>query len=282
MKILALIMLGALLTTGTARALELHPDRSSPYDLAVTGKLAGVPAGAKRYVRWADLRALPTDLQTLNGEFTAGDQHLTVVYLDVILKALPVEAGADTVFATCTDGYAAIYTSDFITRYRPFLVLEIDGKGPTAWPPPGLDYNPGPYVITVSATLVPSSNAYRDIAHKKPWGVTTLDFESYAERERGAYSGRRASLSPAGQDGRDIWINSCACCHQGPAGIFGGTRAGRPFQVLAAYAAYDRDFFAKYIRKPKSIMPCAQMEPHPDYTDQELSNLAEFMTVELK
>jgi hypothetical protein len=262
---------------GSARALDLHAERSSPYDLALTGKLAGVPEGVSRYVRWPDLRALPTSKLTMNGEFIDGPQELTVVFLDDLWKALPVEPGADCVLATCADGYASVFTSDFISRYRPFLVLEINGKGPKDWPPPGLDFNPGPFVITVSDRLVPSVALFRDLEHKKPWGVTTLEIASFTERYRPIFTGRWASLSAAARDGRDIWINSCACCHKGPGGKFGGTKANRPFEVLAAYAGYDRAFFTKYVRDPKSLVPCAKMEPHPNYTDEDLADLIAFI-----
>ena len=270
--------MGLLAWPAPARALNLHAERASPFDLAITGRLAGVPSGQARYAAWADLRALPTARLTLAGEFTSGDQVLTVVFLDELLRALPAGPGVDTLFATSTDGYAAVYTTDFIAQYRPFLVLEIDGRGPRDWPPPGLDYNPGPYVITVSSALVPAAVRYRDIEHKKPWGVAAVELANYAERYRGIYTGSWARLSASAQDGRDIWVNSCACCHPGPPGTFGGTKADRPFQVIAAYAGYDRPFFMKYVRKPKSLVPCAKMEPHPDYSDAELSNLIEFIT----
>lgn len=270
--------MGLLALPGPARALDLHAERGSPFDLALTGRLAGVPAGQTRYASWPDIRALPTVRLTLTGEFTSAEQVLTVVFLDELLKALPAGPGADTLLATSTDGYAAVYTRDFIALYRPFLVLEIDGRGPKDWPPPGLDYNPGPYVITVSSALVPAAVRYRDIEHKKPWGVAAIELANYAERYRGIYTGSRAHLSASAQDGRDIWVNSCACCHPGPPGAFGGTKAERPFQVIAAYAGYDRPFFMKYVRKPKSLVPCAKMEPHPDYSDEELSNLIEFIT----
>jgi cytochrome c2 len=266
------------LAAGPARALELHAERASPYDLALTGRLSGVPAGTMRYARWSDLRALPTSRLTVKGEFVAGPQELTVVFLDDLWKALPVAPGADSLLATCADGYAAVFTSAFISRFRPFLVLEINGMGPKDWPPPGLDYNPGPYVITVSEDLVPAAAGYRDVEHKKPWGVTTLEVASYAERYKAVYSGRWANLSDAAQDGREIWINSCASCHQGPAGIFGGTKAGRPFEVIEAYAGHDRAYFMRYVRDPKSLVPCAKMEPHPKYVDNELAHLIEFIT----
>jgi cytochrome c2 len=261
-----------------ARSLDLQPERGSPYDLAVTGLIAGVPDGETRFVRWKDLRALPTAQVTVDGEFVRGPQVLTVVFLDVLLKALSPGVGADTILATCSDGYAAVYTSAFIGRYRPFLVLEIDGKGPADWPPPGLSFNPGPYVVTVSPELVPDVANFPDVEHKKPWGVTILEVASFADRDKGAFTGKWASLSTGAQKGREIWINSCASCHQGPSGVFGGTKAGRPFEVIAAYAGYDRAYFTKYVRDPKSLVPCAKMEPHPHYTDAELSDLIEFIT----
>lgn len=272
---LALLLIGSV---AQALALELHAERGSPYDLAVTGRLAGVPDGATRYARWPDLRGLPTSKLSLDGEFVKGPQVLTVVFLSDLWKALPVGQGADSILATCTDGYASVFTAGFISDYRPFLVLEINGRGPAGWPPPGLTYNPGPYVITVSAELVPSVAQFPTVQHKKPWGVATIEIASYADRFRGIYSGRWASLSPNARAGREIWVNACASCHAGPPGAFGGTKAARPFQVIAAYAGYDSVFFMKYVRDPKSLVPCAKMEPHPHYTDNELSGLIEFVT----
>lgn len=274
----ALAALFLLAAAGPLRALELHAERSAPLDLALTGMLSGLPAGEARYARWSDLRALPTSKLQMTGEFVEGPQEVTVVYLDDLWKALPVAPGADCVLATCGDGYASVFTSGFIARYRPFLVLEINGKGPGNWPPPGLAFNPGPYVITVSADQVPAAAKYRDVEHKKPWGVTTLEIASYAERYRAVYTGKWADLSAPARDGREIWVNSCASCHQGPGGIFGGTKADRPFEVIAAYAGYDRGYFVKYVRDPKSLVPCAKMEPHPNYGDNDLSHLIAFIT----
>jgi cytochrome c2 len=272
----AAFLLGSL--APAAGALELHPDRASPYDLAVRG-LAGVHAEASpTYLRWSDLRALPTTRLTADGEFVPGPQVLTVVFLDDVWKALPVAPGADAVLARCDDGYTSLYTRPFISRYRPFLVLEINGKGPRDWPPPGLAFDPGPYVVTVSANLVPEASSFLDIEHKKPWAVTALEFVSLAQSERGFYSGKWASLTPAAAAGREIWINSCASCHPGPAGTVGGTKAHRPFEVIAAYAGYDRPFFMKYVRDPKSLVASAKMEAHPLYTDEQLTELAEFIT----
>ena len=275
----AALALSLALCTGSAVALELHPKRTSPLDLEVRGRIHGVAAGESRFVGWADLKALPTLRIRVDGEFTPGPQELTVVFLSDLWKVLPVAPEADVLLATCGDGYCGVYTADFISQYRPFLVLEINGKGPGDWPPPGLKFNPGPYVITVSNNLAPGVSRFPDVEHKKPWGVTTLEVASYTDRFGGFYSGRWAALGASAKAGREIWIHSCASCHSGPGNTFGGTKAGKPFQVLAAYAAYDRAFFSKYVRDPKSLVPCAKMEPHPRYTDAQMQELIDFVSL---
>lgn len=277
----AAALLGFSVAQSADAALPLQRERTSPYDLILTGRLAGVPAGEERFVRWADLRALPTVKLRLDGEFVPGEQELTVVFLSDVWAALPRGAGADTLLATCaSDGYASIYRERFIADYRPFLVLEINGQGPEKWPPPGLNYNPGPYVITISAHVVPAVATLLDAGHKKPWGVTAVEVANFAERDRDSFTGRWASLSPRAEAGREIWINSCASCHAGPGRTFGGTKSGRPFDVVAAHAANEPAFFKKYVRAPTSLVPAAQMEAHPHYTDAQLDALIAFITAE--
>ena len=261
-------------------ALPLHREKTSPYDLALVGRLAGVPEGEKRFVRWADLRALPTTRLRLDGEFVPGEQEVTVVLLSDLWKELPRGAGTDTLLATCDDGYASIYRAAFIADYRPFLVLEINGQGPEKWPPAGLTFNPGPFVISISPTVVPAVATLLDAGHKKPWAVTALELANFAERDRDSFSGRWASLSPRAIAGREIWINSCASCHRGPGSTFGGTKSDRPFEVLAAHAAYNADYFKKYVRAPTSLVASAKMEAHPHYTDAQLGELIAFITAE--
>jgi hypothetical protein len=279
MKRLHVAALCVLTAAVRAWALDLHAERSSPYDLAVTGDLAGCPAGSVRYARWKDLRALPTSQLTLDGEFTKGQQVVTAVFLADLWKALPASDKADTLFARCSsDGYSAVYTADFIAKYRPFLVVEIGGKGPKDWPPPGLAFNPAPYVITVSSALVPAASSFLDIEHKKPWSVTSIELGSFADEFKAIYTGKWSSIPPEAVRGREIWVNSCASCHAGPEGTFGGTKADRPFPIIAAYARYDRPFFRKYVRDPKSLVASAKMEAHPWYTDEQLLDLIAFIT----
>lgn len=157
-----------------AVALPLHLERRSPTDLAVTGLLNGVPEGSMRYVRWADLAKLPSSKLKLTGEFVPEEQEVTVVFVSDLWAALPRADGADTLFAICTDGYLSVYRAEFIRDYRPFLILAINGQGPEKWPPPGLTFNPAPYVISVAAAVEPAVAQLLDAGHKRPWGVTTI------------------------------------------------------------------------------------------------------------
>jgi mono/diheme cytochrome c family protein len=263
--------------------LQLHRERALPTDLAVTGRLAGVPAGETRFVRWADLRALPaiTKLK-LDGEFVKGEQEVTALWLADFWAALPKAADADTLLATCTDGYAAVYRPEFIKTYLPILILEINGQGPDKWPPPGLKFNPGPYVITVSKDIVPAVATYLDAGHKKPWGTHVIEVANYADRFKAAYTGNWAGLSVRAEAGREIYINSCTSCHGGPDKMFGGTKSGRVFEVLVAHATHNPEYFKKYVRAPKSVMPLATMQAHPDYTDEQLAAIMAFVVAEKK
>jgi len=264
-----------------AGSLALLPGRGDPNDLPISGLLAGAPAGTPRHVARAALLALPTTDVDVTGEFGTKARVATVVLLEDLLKALPLAPGADLVLADCKDGYMGVYPLEFIRRYHPFLILQLDGIGPAGWPPPGLQYDPGPYVVYVSEKLAPGVGAFRDVEHKKPWGVTGLRVTSLAAAFGGFYRGRRADAPAPAAAGREIWIHSCASCHPGPEGVTGGTKSGLPFAVPVAVAGGNARFFMQYVRNPTSLVPTAKMEPHPHYTDEELGELIAFLTAGL-
>lgn len=275
-------LIATMLALEAAAAVDLHRQRSSPFDLAVTGRLTGVAAGETRFVRWADLRALPTVTVKLTGEFVPGEQQVTIAYLSDLWAALPLAADADTVLATCADGYASVFRAATFADIRPFLILEIDGQGPEKWPPPGLNFNPAPYVISVATAVAPAVARLLDANHKRPWAVTTLEIARYEARFAGFFSGRWGALSPRATAGREIWINSCASCHSGPPGTFGGTKSDRHFDVLATHAARNPDYFRVYVRDPQGFVAIAKMDAHPHYTDVQLDALIAFVTADGK
>lgn len=259
-------------------SLPLATTSTSPYDLAIVGGLAGVPDGETRYVAWSDLAALPTTTLELEGEFVPGRQTVTVVFVEDLWSVLPVADGADTLLAWCADGYFSIYQPEFIARQKPFVVLKINGDGPDQWPPEGLSFNPGPYVISVADEVVPGTESILDVNHKRPWGVDEIKFVALEDALAPVHRARWSHLSAAGEAGRSIWVNSCSSCHPGPQGLVGGDKSQRPFEVLVAHAKYNTAYFRTYVRDPKSLVPSAKMEPHPHYTDAQLDDLIAFIT----
>ncbi len=277
--LLALSGSAGLCATGT---LTLHPDRASATDLALTGRLAGVPAGETRFVRWADLRALPSARLSAKGTFMPGARDVTVVFLSDLWSALPRTAGADVLLATCTDGYASVYRAELMAEHRPYLILEVNGLPPGQWPAAAMNLHmdPGSYAIWVSTSVAPAVTGLLDAGHKRPLGVTTLEVASFADRFQGSYHGRWEHLSPRAVAGREIWINSCASCHLGPGETFGGSKSDRIFDVLAFHARDRPEFFTQYVRAPKSVRPDAKMEAHAHYTDVQMAALVAFVTAE--
>jgi len=275
-----LLLLGLCALPGRAAPaapLRLATERRAPTDLALTGYLAGVPAGSTRYLAWTDLAALPRTRLTLADQVGPGERELTVVFLADLWAALPRDKTADTLLAACADGYASVFPADFIRDYRPFLILEIDGRGPDQWPPPGLKLNPGPHLIGVSSAVAPAVAQLTDAGHKRPWRIVTLEVARYAERFAGFYRGPWAKPSPAVAAGRELWIHSCASCHTGPADTFGGTKGDRPFALMTAHAARNAPYLTLYVRNPADFVPTAKMQPHPHYTDAQLDALVAFL-----
>lgn len=258
-------------------AVELHQARASPTDLEVTGLLRGVAAGERRWVRWEDIRRLPSRTIESDGEFLKGRQVLRVVLLEDLLARLPLAPGFDTVVAVCSDGYAAAFDAQFRQAWKPFIVVEINGTGPNAWPLPGMPSDPGPYIVSVSDAVTPGVSGLLDVPHKQPWGTTELHFVREADAFRSLHEGDWRALSASAERGRTLWVNSCFSCHTGPADATGGTRSGRPFVVLQALARHAPDHFAAYVRNPRAFAPEARMTPHAHYTDAQMADIIDFV-----
>lgn len=278
---LALLGCLSLFIAGPAAAsLTLHRTASSPHDLALVGGLAGVPTNETRWVRWDDIRRLSTRELTLEGEFLPGEQKVTVVFLETLLDNLPLAPRIDTVIADCNDDYWSIFDRDFIARWKPVVILEINGQGPAHWPPEGLNFNPGPYVITVTDVLVPGVKDMLDVDHKRPWGVNQLRLVNRRQALASLREGPWSRLSARALRGHEIWVNSCASCHLGPGNQVGGNKANRPFGIIEAHARHNADYFARYVRTPQEAFPGATMTAHPHYSDDQIAEIIAYVTAE--
>jgi hypothetical protein len=274
----ALSAIGLLAAVARSATLAVRTGPGGKFDLPISGMLVGLAPGQEGHIDRSDLLALPTSLVDVTGKFGKETKEARVLFLSDFVAALPSRPGADVLLATCTDGYMSVYTFDFIRRYRPFLVLQLGGRGPERWPPPGLAFNPAPFAIDASAALAAGVEEYRDIGHKRPWGIVSVRLSSMQESFGAFFRGRWAAPGPAAAAGREIWINSCASCHPGPPGATGGTKSGRPIEIVQAIAGANRSFFMQYVRQPTSLDPAAKMEAHPWYSDAELDQLIAFLT----
>ncbi|HEY3755328.1 MAG TPA: cytochrome c [Opitutaceae bacterium] len=241
------------------------PSRQSPQDLEIIG-------APPRFVSWESIyRDVPRRALTMPSELGSGLLPVEAVMLSDLQHALG-EDKATVVLARCSDGYLSIFPVEFMARDKPFLVLTINGLTPGRWPPPGMRDNPGPYLITESDALTPGVNEIRDISHKQPWSVVSLEFAS-----EGDLIGQLGAAPPAA---RWLWINSCASCHAGPGNFPGGTKSGRTFAVLQADARARPDFIRHYVAAPRKVNPAAQMPDQPEDVGPALDALIAFLAAQ--
>ena len=266
-RLLLAIAFCALLScvAGAQQRLTLSPVRHAPDDLEVTGMVAGLPAGGIGYVSYAVLASLPQITTTIQNDENFADQpsrnvKITGIPLDALARALGALPGADLIDALCTDRYRSHYPASYVAQHKPIFALKIDGLRPDKWAARTKEYDPGPYFIT-HAHFVPaySFHAYTEQA-QIPDNIQRLNFTT----EAATYG----PIEPRAQSetivaGFTIARQNCLRCHS--RGASGGTKSGRDWLSLATWAREQPDFFARYIRNPKSVEPKAHMEGFPNY-----------------
>jgi mono/diheme cytochrome c family protein len=260
----------------SARTL-LHAERSAPGDLEIGGELAGLPAGAVRYVRYGDLLTLPQERYTISDDSNfKGRAEISGVALATLAGLFGQASHSDLIVAICYDKYRSNYPSDYLVAHHPILVLKINGQLRDKWPLSEYGGPLGPYLVS-HPTFKPS---FTVLSHKDeaqiPFGVTRLDFRT----ESVVFStirpeGKWAKDSPVWQ-GYEIARQDCFRCH----GLYGegGERASRSWLVLSAWAATDSTRFQQYIHNPQSIQACAKMPAHGDYDEATLAALTAYFT----
>jgi hypothetical protein len=219
----------------------LHVDRSSPFDLELGGELAGLPPGTTRYLTRDDLLALPQVSYTVTDDANfMGPTQISGVLLEELTRRLSAAPATDMVVAICGDLYHANYPKAYIAEHHPVLVLQINGQPPPAWPKDSEThrYDMGPFLISHSK-FTPSFKIFSHSDEAQiPWGVLGLEFQ----QEKAVFS----SIAPRGPDaanelvqsGHRIAQQNCFRCHN--MGNEGGTKAGRPWLVLSAWATVHR------------------------------------------
>jgi mono/diheme cytochrome c family protein len=269
-------------TTGAVAAAQkplyarLAWKRTSPSDLELGGDILGATQEqVPRYITREQLLALPQVSYTVTNDANfSGPTELSGVALDQLIQALAANPQSDLAVAVCSDKYETHYPQNYITAHHPLLVLKISGEDPAGWPKFSDGAYMGPYLIS-SPDFKPS---FKILSHEDepqiPWGVVRLEIQSEAVvfnaiRPRGPDANLREV-----QDGYRIAQQNCFRCHN--SGDEGGTKAQRPWTVLSTWATASPDFFAAYIRDPKSKNPKSQMPGFPNYDAATLNALTKY------
>ncbi len=276
---LVIALLLAWMPAAAAEPLALSGQRASDTDLEVRGLISGLKPDESRFVAHADLLKLPTQTFEMKIDFYLKSSfQVTVLFMDDLLAALPLAAGADTALIRCRDDYLSIFTQPFRAQYQPFFVLQIDGNNPLDWPETLNEQYLGPYYVAVSETIAPAYANLFDASSKRPWGAVALEVVNYEREYAPIYSGRFANLADKAAKGRELYMNNCMSCHRWEDGHFGGTTSNRVFPVLASNALYNADYFRDFVRNPSKYMKGVYMPANPHYTDEHFDHLTAFFS----
>ncbi|MEM0955109.1 MAG: cytochrome c [Pseudomonadota bacterium] len=261
-----------------AGELAVAKTRSLETDLEVSGLIKGLAENESGFIAHADLLKLPTETLSLKVDFYLEPSfEVTVVFMDDVMAALPLQEGADTLLMICRDGYLTLFTEPFRAEYKPFIVLQIDGLNPPDWPETLNEQYLGPYYAAVSEDLAPAYKTLFDGGGKRPWGAVSMEIVNYEEEYAPIYSGGFSELSASANQGRDIYMNNCMSCHRWEDDHFGGTTSNRVFPVLAGNAVHNSEYFRDFVRNPSKYMKGVYMPAHPHYTDDHFDKLTDFL-----
>ena len=264
------------LPTGDTRRIRLSASRQSDLDLEVGGELSGLPAGTTRYITRAELLELPQVTFRVSDDANFKE---SVEISGVLLEELSQAIGrppADLIVAICSDGYRTNYPQAYVSAHHPVLALAINGQAPQQWPKDAAGHGAwqGPFLIS-HEHFKPS---FKILAHQDepqiPWGVIRLEFRSAQQVFSSIVPRGPHASAPSVRAGFRIAQQNCFRCHN--MGAEGGTKSGRPWQVLAAWAEASSDRFAAYVRNPQKINAKSQMVPSPQYDDGTMRALIDY------
>jgi mono/diheme cytochrome c family protein len=258
-------------------SLRLRTERSSSVDLELSGDLVGTSAGESRYLRREDLLALPQVSYTVSDDANfKGSTKISGVPLEELSKRLSAKPQSDMIIGVCSDLYRANYPRVYMLEHQPLLVVLVNGQPPADWPKDSEGHNAymGPYLIS-HPKFVPAFHVLSIPEEPQiPWGVVRLEFRDEKETFAAiAPRGAQANLAEV-QAGYRIAAQHCFRCHN--QGSEGGQKAGRPWAVLSAWATASPQYFAAYVRDPKSKNPRAAMPGNPNYDDATLRALISY------
>ena len=247
---------------GQTTRLALQATSGSANDLAVSGDVAGIPAGATRYAKYAELSALPQVTVTVKGDDNFSEPvKVSGVSLDKLAAAVGAEAGKkQLVAAICSDGYEGHFTAEYRAAHHPVLALRVNEKGPAGWQHGPDGENLGPYLVAQAAFQPTGHVLAQAEVEQDPYAVTELKFYD-EDAVTAALKPKKAT--PAAMEGYRIAMENCLRCHRAE-GI-GGTKSPFEWPQLAMIAQGNPGAFGKYVKEPMRVNPEATMPGNPEF-----------------
>src|SRR6266478_968113 len=243
---------------GSAGTLTSSQTRTSSQDLEVFDIRADGSVSAPRYYRYEQLLTLRlVTVKTAKDPNTQQPATYTGVYFNDLISGLQSSAEQTVLGANCYDGYQQYYDPDY------------DEKAPAEWPKSEHDSPMGPYCV-VHESFQPLETVYGYTeAPRIPFGIVSVELTSYA-----LSLGKFDAPDPHNSEvmkGQKIAVGSCVSCQNN--GSAGGKMARRPWQVLAANAVYNSDYFRQYVVDPQKFKPNVAMPAHPTFDSATLDAL---------
>ncbi len=203
---------------------------------------------------------------------------LTVLPLDRLLDAIPLDSRADGIVLVGSDRWESFLPVRSVSQIHPYLLLAYAGRTPAqGWPKFGPTENLAPYYCNWSAALGPMRSAATPYGSFDATQIVEIRAVNTAERYGPFFSGPMAHLTPDGFQGRRIFLRECNNCHQGPRGV-GGNTSQRPFTLLQVHAALNTAYFRTFVRNPAKFYPATVMPSHEYFTDAMMDQLIAFLS----
>ncbi len=241
-------------------AIPLHFQRASEDDLQLRLTPGVGLHPLVRFLRIGDFQNLPQVDFEKQLDIGDGPQKARGVPLQSLFEALALSLNPSDllILANCSDRYQSNFDYESLQRNQPVLITHIGSQTVAEWALAQGNPGWGPYLIDVldeSGLVLP--------AHKKPWGVQQLVLAPTAS----LFSGLILPASQAASDfafahtGFDIYLQSCASCHNTGKSTLGGTLSNRSIPVLASQAKYNPEYFHDMLVDPVGTNPIAERMP---------------------
>ncbi len=256
-------------------AVSLHgeaPAEASLYFSGAWGQSAG-------YMTREELAAIDGYTTIRTAVFPGAEEaDLGVLPLKSLIEVLGLGAECDGFVLECTDSWESFMPLQYIEANDPVLLLYYNGKSPeeAEWPMFGGDIEAlAPYYVFI----VGDKSGYVDAPKHGMVSATQMNgikAVNTAERYAPFYDAPMNQLSTLAQGGRELFMQRCNVCHQGPGGV-GGNVSQRPLMVLQGHAVYNEDYLRKMIVNPKNFYPNTIMPNHADFDDLKLAKIAAYL-----